>query len=75
MHFVHCNRVPQQGRSLCSSFVLYFPLIVPTKVSHLNTCLWNPGTYRHKIARLSSAVWPRNVSFAKRKTRQYDDFN
>ena len=25
------------------------------------TCLWNPGTYRHKIVRLSSAgSWPRN---------------
>ena len=21
----------------------------------LNTCFWNPGTYRHKIVRLSSA--------------------
>ena len=31
VHFVHCKRIPQQGRSLCSSFVLYFPLIVPTK--------------------------------------------
>ena len=28
MHFVHCKRIPQQGSSLCSSFVLYFPLIV-----------------------------------------------
>ena len=34
VHFVHCKRIPQQGRSLCSSFVLYFPLIVPTQFSH-----------------------------------------
>ena len=30
---VYCNRIPQQGRSLCSSFVLYFPLIVPKNFS------------------------------------------
>ena len=30
MHFVNCKRIPQQGRSFCSSFVLSFSLIVPT---------------------------------------------
>ena len=32
VHFVHFKRIPQQRRSLCSSFVLYFPLIVLTKI-------------------------------------------
>ena len=45
LHFVHCERIPQQGRSLCSDKIL----------TCLKTCLWNPGTQRHKIVRLSSA--------------------
>ena len=54
--FAKCMRISQQGRSLCSSFVLSFSLIVPTKILKcLKTCLWNPGTYRHKIVRPSSA--------------------
>ena len=31
VYFVKCKRITQQGRSLCSSFVLSFSLIVPTK--------------------------------------------
>ena len=31
MYYVNFNRIPQQGRSLCSSFVLSFSLIIPTK--------------------------------------------
>ena len=27
----NCERIPQQGRSFCSSFVLSFTLIAPTK--------------------------------------------
>ena len=28
--FGKCKRIPEQGRSLCSSFVIPFPLIVAT---------------------------------------------
>ena len=35
VNFVHCKRIPQKGRSFCSSFVLNFPLIVPTKFPHV----------------------------------------
>ena len=35
VHFVRCKRISRQGRSLCSSFVLSFSLIVPTKLSHV----------------------------------------
>ena len=33
VHFVHCMRIPQQGRSLCFSFVVSFSLIVLTNLN------------------------------------------
>ena len=57
VHFLHCKRFPQQGSSLCSSFVLSFCLIDRSDkiLTCLKTCVWNPGAYRHKFVRLSSA--------------------
>ena len=37
MNFVNCKRIPKRGRSLCSSFVLSFSLIVPTKLEHVSS--------------------------------------
>ena len=51
VHFVQCKWIPQQGSSLCSSFVHRSDKIFTC----LKTCLWSPGTYRHKIVLLSSA--------------------
>ena len=52
VHFVHSKRIPQQGRSLCS----FIHLNRSDKIlTCLGTCLWNPGTYRHKFVRLSRA--------------------
>ena len=56
LHFVPCKRIPQQGRSLCSCFFSLFSFDRSDKIiTCLMTSLWNPGTYRHKIVRLSSA--------------------
>ena len=35
MHFVNCEWISQQKRSLCSSFIISFSLINPSKVSHV----------------------------------------
>ena len=61
MHFVHCKRIPQQGRSLCSSFCSF---IRSDKILIcLKACLWNPGSYHTdtKCAPIQCTVWPRNV--------------
>ena len=55
MYFVHCKRIPQQGHSFCSSFVLFSFDRSDKILTCLKTCLWNAGTYRHKIVRLSNA--------------------
>ena len=39
-------------RGIDGNFANEIPLLFVTR---LKTCLWNPGTYRHKILRLSSA--------------------
>ena len=35
VYFVNCKRIPQQGRSLCSSYDISMALIVPTKLYHV----------------------------------------
>ena len=58
VHFVHCKRIPQQGRSLCSSFVLSFSLIVPTIFLHFKDLSLNM---------LQCTVWSRNVFLTNKK--------
>ena len=36
MYFMNCKRDPQQPSSFCSSFVVSFFLIVPTKFDHVS---------------------------------------
>ena len=56
MHFVNCERIPQQGRSFSSSFVLSFSMIVLTNFKHVfRPVSGNPGTYSNKVMRLSTA--------------------
>ena len=50
-----CKRIPQQGRSLYFSFFFVSFDCSDTILTSLKTCLWNPGSYKHKIKRLSSA--------------------
>ena len=52
--FRNCKRIPQEGLARCFSLILSFCLIVLTVLKCLNTCLWNPGMYRHRIARQCS---------------------
>ena len=52
MYFVNCKHIPQQGRSFCS---LIFFDYSDKVLNCLKSCLWKPGTYRHKILRLSIA--------------------
>ena len=59
LHFVNCKRIPQQGRSFVLLLFFHFLWSFQQNFIMLETCLWNPGTYRHKIVRLTSAqVWP-----------------
>ena len=55
VHFVHCKRIPQQGRSLFFFCSLIFFDRSDKILTCLKTWLWNPGTYRHKIVLLSTA--------------------
>ena len=56
MYFVNCKRIPKQGHSFCSSFCPFFFFDRSDKtLTCLKICLWNPGTYRQNIERLSSA--------------------
>ena len=52
VHFVRCKRIPQPGRSLCFYFVLYFPLIVPTKFLHFKRLF--SGIQEHTDTKLCS---------------------
>ena len=62
VHFVHCKRIPQQGRSLYSSFVLYCPLIVPTNFSHFkDLSLESRNIKTQNCAPIQCTVWPRNA--------------
>ena len=47
MYFKNYKRISLQGRSLCSSFVHCFSLIVPTKLLQ-------------NLTRPTNTVWPRN---------------
>ena len=51
VHFENCKRIPQ-GRSFCSVFFFHHSDKILTC---LKTRVWNPGTYRHNVVRLSSA--------------------
>ena len=57
--FVIQSRKPRLKKCLHAPFVLLllFHFIDHSDINStsLKTCLWNPGTYRHKIVRLSSA--------------------
>ena len=48
--FGKCRRIPQQVRSLCSSFVLSFPLIVPTQIQHVQ--IFVSGIQEHTHTKL-----------------------
>ena len=67
MHFVHCKRIPQQGRSLCSSFVHYFPLIVPTNFHMFkDLSLESRNIQTQNRASIQCTVWPRNDEIGKK---------
>ena len=59
-HFEHCKRIPQQGRSLCSSFVLKFSLIVRQDFNLLKgLALESRNIQTQKCAPIQCTVWPR----------------
>ena len=62
MLFVNCKRIPQQGRSLCSSFVLSFLMIVPTKFNMFKDLfLESKNTQTQNCATFQRIVWSRNA--------------
>ena len=61
MYFVHCKWIPQQGRSFCSFFVVYFPLIVPTNFNMFkDLSLESRNIQTQNCAPIQCRVWPRN---------------
>ena len=63
--FVNRKRIPQQESSVCSSFVLSFPLILPTKKQ--KTCLMILSEFqRHHNVRLSSAQFGLQIILPRR---------
>ena len=51
----NCKRNPQNVSRICIIYVRGLCTRNPQKFC--KTCVWNPGTYRHKIVRLSSAYF------------------
>ena len=56
MHFVNCERIPQQKDALFVLFCSFIFFDRSDKIfTFLKTCLRTPETFKHQIMRLSSA--------------------